>query len=196
MEVVPLVAEAPHARMVIAPTEEAQEVGAAEDDASARGADADRLGDEAFRILHMFHHVQCTDSLEIPVRVGESVAVIQQASVGEGLGALDVRCRDIHAVRLEALLGQLGHDLADAASDVQHPGTRCLGAKGFGELGVEGRVPVGQDIGIGQVIADVVEMAGRGGHGQSALEGLGAKMRMPTRRKPVATAARLTHKVW
>ena len=44
-------------------------------------------------------------------------------------------------------------------------------------------------------LADVVEVAGRGGHGQSALEGFGAKMRMPTRRRPVATAARLTHKV-
>ena len=104
--------------MVIAPTEESQKVGTAQHDASARSAHSNRFGDEAFRILHVFHHVQRTDSLEIPVRVGESVAVIQQASVGEGLGALDVRCRDIHTVRFKALARQLGHDLAYAASDV------------------------------------------------------------------------------
>ena len=182
--------------MVIAPAEESQEVGTAQHDASARSAHSNRFGDEGFRILHVFHHVQRTDPLEMTVGVGELVAIIQQASVGEGSGALDVRPGHIHAVRLKALARQLGHDLAHAASDVEHSGTRCLGAKGFRELGVKGRVPVGQDIGIGQVIADVVEMAGRGGHGQSALEGLGAKMRMPTRRRPVATAARLTHKVW
>jgi hypothetical protein len=91
LEIVPLVGDAPHPRMVIAPAEEPQEVGAAEDNPAAWGANADRLSDEGLRILHVFHHVQCADPLEMTVGVGKLVAIIQQASVGEGSGALDVR---------------------------------------------------------------------------------------------------------
>ena len=138
--------------MVIAEAKHAEEVRAAEDDASTRLDDAHEFRDEGLGFLNVLEDVERAGAGEVAVGEGELASVVKLAAVGELSGAGDVGFGDIDAMRLEAGLGQLRDDLAHAAADIEGACAGAGGAEGIGGFGVERGVPVGEVLGVGFVL--------------------------------------------
>ena len=84
----------------------------------------------------MLQHIERTDDREMPVRIGQPPTVIEHATVRMKPRPLDVRGRDIDAVGLVCIPGQLGDHLSDPAPHVEHPRTRDNRTERLRELGM------------------------------------------------------------
>ena len=149
--------------MVVAEAKHAEEIRTAEDDAPARLDDAHEFRNEGLGFIDVLKDVERAGAGEVAVGEREPASVVKLAAVGELFRAGDVGFGDIDAVRLEAGLSQLRHDLAHAAADIEGARAGAGGAEGVGVFGVEGGVPVGEVLGVGFVLFVVGVVLGHAG---------------------------------
>jgi hypothetical protein len=163
-EVAPFAGEAAHAR-VVTRAEGAEEIGAADDDGAVWFGDADHFVEEGLGFVDVFEDVEGADGGEVVVGVGEVAAVVEAGERGDGLGAGEVGFGDFDPVGFDAIGGEAADDLADAAADIEASGVWAFGAEGLGVFGVERGVPVGEELGVGLVVAVVGILVAQAGGG-------------------------------
>ena len=145
--------------MVVAKAEDPEKIRAGNHHATAWLRDAHQFSDERLRFLDMFEHVQRADAGEVLIGKRQPSAVIELAALAEAPRAHNVRFGNIHAPRFETRFGEQVNDLSGAAADIQGARTGPRGTECVGVFGVKIRVPVGEKLRVGFVVAVGILMA-------------------------------------
>lgn len=117
----------------------------------------------------MLQDIQGADTGEVRVGERQDASVVELAMRTELAGSGYVGFGDIHAVRLEAGFLKAGHDLADAATDIQCARAGPARLQGIGIFRVEPRIPSGEKVCVGFILPIVRVLVAWGAHGASVV---------------------------
>jgi hypothetical protein len=120
--IMPFPEKSAHVGVVVAPTQDAEKIGAGNDDASRGPKNTGHFIQQRDGLFDVFEDIESSDNVDGTIGKGECVAVVDVKMAGLFPGQGDIRFGDLHAVGLKASREEGMDDLADAAADIEDYG--------------------------------------------------------------------------